>query len=86
MTRSATIHATIDRQTKEKAQGILGKLGMSMSEAILVYFRQIVLQEGLPFQVKMPNETTVRAITDIEKGTGLHEASSVAEMVKELES
>jgi len=86
MSRSATIHATVDQPTKMKVQVILDNLGMSMSGAISVYFRQIVLHKGLPFEVEIPNKVTARTVSNIEKGINLHEASGVEEMIGELES
>lgn len=86
MTRSDTIHATVDKQTKEKAQGILHDLGMSMSEAIAVYFKQIVLHKGLPFEVKIPNQETVNTMKKAAKGIEVESFSSVEELFEDLDS
>jgi len=86
MTRSANIHATIDRPTKEKAQGILQDLGMSMSEAIAVYFKQIVLHKGLPFEVKIPNKETVDTMKKAAKGIEVESFASVDELFEDLGS
>lgn len=86
MTRSDTIHATVDKQTKEKAQGILHDLGMSMSEAIAVYFKQIVLHKGLPFEVKIPNQETVDTIKKAAKGIEVESFASVEELFEDLDS
>ena len=80
------IHTRIDSQTKAQAQSILNKLGMTLSEAISLYLRQIVFQKGIPFEVKIPNELTMKTIEKSEYGEELHEASSVEEMFKELDS
>ena len=54
---------TIDyeAEAKEKAEEILSKLGISASSAINMFYKQIILQQGLPFEVKLPSEK----ITDI---------------------
>ena len=80
------IHTRIDSQTKAQAQSILNKLGMTLSEAISLYLRQIVFQKGIPFEVKIPNELTMKTIEKSQRGEELHEASSVEEMFKELDS
>jgi len=86
MANSATIHARIDARTKSQAQSVLNKLGMSLTEAISLYLRQIVFRKGIPFEVKIPNELTMKTIEKSERGEELHEASSVEEMFKELDS
>ena len=86
MNNGATIHARIDAQTKSQAQSILSELGMTLSEAITLYLRQIVFNKGIPFELKIPNELTLKTIEKSERGEELHEASSVEEMFKELDS
>ncbi len=83
---NGVIHARIDPQTKAQAQSILKKLGITLSEAISLYLKQIVFQKGIPFEVKIPNELTMKTIDESERGEELHEASSVEEMFKELDS
>ncbi|MCK4508764.1 MAG: type II toxin-antitoxin system RelB/DinJ family antitoxin [Desulfuromonadales bacterium] len=51
-----TIRARIDSDTKDKAQAIFESLGLSMSDAIRMFLKQSVLEKGLPFQVKLPND------------------------------
>ena len=86
MANSAMVHARVDAQTKSQAQGVLNKLGMTLSEAISLYLRQIVFRKGIPFEVKIPNELTIGTIEKSERGQELHEASSVDGMFKELDS
>lgn len=86
MASSAMVHARVDAETKSQAQGVLNELGMTLSEAISLYLRQIVFRKGIPFEVKIPNELTIHTIEKSERGQELHEASSVQEMFKELDS
>ena len=85
MARTATIQARIDPIVKEKAQQILNTLNISLSEAISLYFTQISLNRGIPFDVKIPNELTLTTIKKSERGEELHEVDSVDELFKELE-
>lgn len=85
MARTATIQARIDPIVKEKAQQILNTLNISLSEAISLYFTQISLNRGIPFDVKIPNELTLTTIKKSERGKELHEVDSVDELFKELE-
>lgn len=82
---AATIQIRIDEETKKQAQTVLGTLHISMSEAVKLFLRQ-VLQRGIPFEVKIPNDLTARTLREAEQGIDLHSASSVDEFFEELES
>ena len=86
MPKSATIQARIDPDVKHKAQEILNKLQISMSEAISLYLTQVTLHNGIPFDIKIPNELTLDTIRKSENGEDLHQVNSVDDLFKELES
>ena len=86
MANTSMIHARVDAETKSQAQSVLSSLGMTLSEAIVLYLRQIAFHRGIPFEVKIPNELTLRTIEKSQRGEELHEASTVDEMFKELDS
>ena len=54
-TKSANLYARIEPDVKEKAESILSTLGISASSAINMFYKQIILQRGLPFEVKIPS-------------------------------
>ena len=60
--KTASVHARIQPALKVQAEAILDRLGISTSEAIAIFFSQIALQNGLPFEVKIPNKTTRKAM------------------------
>ncbi len=86
MSKSATIQARINPKIKTQAQKILNSLHISMSEAISIYLTQIALHKGIPFEIKVPNEKTVKTIKNAENGKGLHRVKSVDELFQELDS
>ena len=53
-TKSANLYARIEPDLKEQAESILSSLGIPTSNAITMFYKQIVLQRGLPFEVKLP--------------------------------
>ena len=59
MAKSASVYARIDPMLKEQAENILSALGIPTSNAIDMFFKQIVLKKGLPFEVKLPYEKPV---------------------------
>ena len=86
MAKTATIQTRVDPATKNKAQRILKKLNISMSEAISLYLSQITLHNGIPFEIKIPNEVTAKTLEDAENGKNLHNVESVDELFQELDS
>ncbi len=85
MAKGTFVQARIDPNIKAQARGVLDKLGISMSEAIGVYIRQIVLQQGIPFELKIPNQTTLQAVQQLESDKGVT-FDNADELFKDLES
>lgn len=54
MAKTANLYARIEPDVKEQAEAILSALGIPASNAINMFYKQIILQRGLPFEVKMP--------------------------------
>ena len=54
MAKSANLYARIEPDLKEQAENILTALGVPDSNAITMFYKQIILQNGLPFEVKLP--------------------------------
>jgi len=69
-TRNTYVRARIDTRTKERASGALEKMGLSISDAIRLLMVRVAEERRLPFEVKTPNSTTRRAITELESGRG----------------
>jgi len=86
MGKKAVIQIRVDEATKSKTQDILDTLGMRLSEAVLLYLRQIILHKGIPFEVRIPNKLTAETLAKSEKGLDLHEVSSVDELFAELDT
>ena len=61
MAKTANLYARIEPEVKEQAESILSALGIPASSAINMFYKQIILQRGLPFEVKMPESKLVDA-------------------------
>jgi len=59
MAKSANLYARIEPEVKEEAESILSALGIPASNAINMFYKQIILQRGLPFDVKIPSSRPV---------------------------
>ena len=54
MAKSANLYVRIEPELKEQAENILAALGIPVSNAITMFYKQIILHNGLPFDVKLP--------------------------------
>lgn len=84
MARTAMINARTEQELKTEVEDILKTLGMSTTEAINIFFKQVKLRRGLPFPVEIPNEETLKTFRDSEAGTGLTECEDADDMFRRL--
>lgn len=80
MPKSAQITVPIDRRLKQETEKIFDKLGLSTTQAITLFFKQVTLRQGLPFVVSIPNAKTRRAINDALAGKHLQKAESIEDL------
>jgi len=71
------IRARTDLQLKEKAEQIFDELGINATSAINIFYRQVLLNHDLPFEVKVPNATTKLAMKDAKAGSTIKGFKSV---------
>jgi len=70
LVKTTTARARIRPDIKSEAESIIRELGLSVSMAFELFYRQIIMNRGLPFDLRIPNETTVKAIADARKKHG----------------
>jgi DNA-damage-inducible protein J len=80
----AEIRSRIEPDLKENATRILASCGLNLSDAVRLFLRQVVAQNGLPFEVKSPNAITRAAIEEADSGNLPH-FKSVQELFDDLE-
>ena len=56
MARTANVFARVEPEVKEQAESVLDQLGIPMSNAVGMFLRQVVIQRGIPFEMKLPAE------------------------------
>jgi DNA-damage-inducible protein J len=71
MSKTATIRSRIEPGLKSEVEEILSELGLTASETVHLLYRQIKLQRGLPFDVRIPNEVTARTLNASKTGKGV---------------
>ena len=65
----------LDAEVKEKAREILSRYGLSLSDAVNIFLAQVVLERGIPFPVRIPNETTRKVFEEVRRGENVEEVS-----------
>jgi len=85
MTKSETIRARVEPTLKKGAEGIFKKLGLSSTEAITLFYSQVILRRGLPFNVEIPNKVTADTIRKSRQGKELRSFNSLDELFTDLE-
>jgi DNA-damage-inducible protein J len=70
MPKTASINVRIEPALKERAEQIFAALGVSTSDAIGMFLRQVVLRRGMPFDLSIPNAETIAALEELDRGGG----------------
>ena len=70
MAKTAMTHARLTPEVKRQAETILKELGISISAAQEIFYRQIIANRGIPFDLRIPNDKTVQAMEEARKGKG----------------
>lgn len=65
MSKTAMLRARIEPDLKHDAEEILKSIGLSSSQAIGLFYKHVIINHGLPFDLKIPNEITQDAMFDV---------------------
>jgi DNA-damage-inducible protein J len=86
MRKTQTVRARVEPALKREAEAVLKKVGLTSSEAITLFLTQVKLNQGLPFEVRIPNKQTRQAIKDARGGKNVEEFESGADWKKKMRS
>ncbi len=84
MPKSATIRARIEPDLKEEAEGVFHELGLSVTQAITLFYQQVKLSKGLPFEVRIPNTTTIQTFEDTDAGRKVTKCENAQALFEQL--
>lgn len=82
ITKSAFLNTRLEPELKSKAETVFRGLGVSTSEAVSMFLRQVVIHQGFPFPLRIPNKGTLEALA--EDATKLSGYTDSRMMVKEI--
>lgn len=85
MSKDAVISARIDPDIKHNAEQVFKELGLTSSQAITLFYKQVDLQKGLPFEVRIPNKTTQQALEDARTRQNLKRFDTIDNLLEDLE-
>ena len=78
------VHVRVDQKTKQRAAKTLAAMGISVSDAVRMLLVRVAAEKALPFEVKVPNAITVKAMRSSDRGKGKRLNSTDA-LFKDLE-
>jgi DNA-damage-inducible protein J len=77
------VHIRVDEKVKKRAAKTLAAMGMSVSDAVRLLLVRVAAEKALPFRVKVPNRTTIKAMRAADRGEGEH-FESASDLFREL--
>ena len=85
MAKTSTISARIDPNIKKQAERVFRELGLTSSQAITLFYKQVELQQGLPFIVKIPNDLTAETLETARSRNDLESFNTIEDLLEDLE-
>ena len=84
MGKTSSVRARIEPELKGKAEHIFQQLGLTTTQAITLFYKQVELKKGLPFDVAIPNEITRKTFSDTDAGRELIICNDTDDMFEKL--
>jgi len=84
MAKSAMVRARIEPGLKRDAEEVFDELGLSVTQAITLFYRQVHLRGGLPFDVVVPTATTRKTFEDTDAGRNIVVCRDADDMIEKL--
>lgn len=84
MSKTAMVRARLEPDLKNRAESVFQRLGLNATQAITIFYRQVELRDGLPFDVVVPTTTTKRTFEASETGRDLVVCDDADDMFRKL--
>ncbi|MDE2836563.1 MAG: type II toxin-antitoxin system RelB/DinJ family antitoxin [Chloroflexota bacterium] len=85
MAKTEMIRARIEPEVKRQAEELFSELGLSVTEAITLFYKQVAAHRGLPFPIRVPNTETIEALREARSGDGITTYASLEELRREFD-
>jgi DNA-damage-inducible protein J len=80
MSQSAVVHARIDQATKAATEKVLDSLGMTPTEAIRLFYRQIAIRKSFPLELHVPNKLTASVLSKSDNNQDIETFETAADL------
>jgi DNA-damage-inducible protein J len=84
MSKTSMVRARIQPKLKAQAEKVFRRLGLNATQAITLFYKQVELREGLPFEVAIPTSATKRTLESTDAGRDLIVCENLDEMLEKL--
>ena len=84
MAATEVVRARVDGRLKKEATVILAAMGLTVSDFVRIGLTRVVVEQGLPFEMRVPNRLTVETLAKSERGEGIHHAEDAKTLFKDL--
>ena len=84
MSKSAMVRARLEPDLKDHAETVFHRLGLNATQAITMFYKQVELRDGLPFDVVIPSATTKRTMEATDSGRDLMVCKDADDMFDKL--
>ncbi len=84
MNKTTTVRARIQPELKQHAEAVFERLGINATQAISMFYKQVELRDGLPFDVVIPTPTTEQTFIATDSGHDLIVCDDAEDMFKKL--
>lgn len=85
MNKSAMIRARVEDKLKSDVEKIFNQLGLNATEAITLFYKQIKLHKGLPFDIRIPNKTTKKVFDETDANINTFKAKDEKDLFNQLD-
>lgn len=85
MVKEAVVSARVDPELKTNVEQVFKALGLTTTQAITLFFKQVEYWNGLPFEVKIPNQDTVKALAEARARQNLVTFNNLDDLLSDLE-
>jgi DNA-damage-inducible protein J len=84
MNKTATVRARIQPNLKNHAENVFHRLGLNATQAITIFYKQVELRDGLPFDLAIPTSTTRQTFDSTDSGRDLIVCKDAGDMFEKL--
>jgi DNA-damage-inducible protein J len=85
MAKTAMVRARIEPELKEQVEAVLSQVGLTASQAITLFYKRVADEQGIPFELRVPNARTKNAIEDARNGIGLKRYSTSQDLLDDIQ-